>query len=68
MSEELEIEISPSGQVTVKTKGIKGPACMDYADLFAQILGREEHRERTAEFYETATEQVQRRVDVKQRR
>jgi hypothetical protein len=65
--EELEIEIAPDGKVTVTTKGIKGPACMDYADLIAQIVGREEHREKTAEYYET-TENVQRRVDIKQRR
>jgi len=65
--EEMEIEISPDGKVTVTTKGIKGPACMQYADLMVQILGREEHREKTAEFYE-AGQQVERRVDVKQRR
>jgi hypothetical protein len=66
--EELEIEISPSGKVTVKTKGIKGPVCMDYADLFVHLLGREEHREKTPEFYEVQTEQTARRIDVKQRR
>ena len=65
--EELEIEIAPNGQVTVRTIGIKGPACMDYADLLAQIVGREERREKTAEYYE-ATETVERRVNVKQKR
>jgi hypothetical protein len=65
--EELEIEIDPAGKVTVRTKGIKGPACMDYADLLARIVGREEHREKTAEYYETADHQ-QRRIDVRQRR
>jgi hypothetical protein len=65
--EEIEIEIAPDGKVTVTTKGIKGPACADYVDLLVQILGREEHREKTAEYYETG-ETVQRHVDVKQRR
>jgi hypothetical protein len=65
--EELEIEIGPDGKVTVTTKGIKGPACMDYADLVARIIGREESREKTAEYYETAVEAV-RHVDIKQRR
>ncbi len=65
--EELEIEIAPDGKVTVTTKGIKGPACMDYADLIAQIVGREESRVKTAEYYEEA-EQTERRVDIKQRR
>lgn len=66
--QELEIEISPEGKVTVRTKGIKGAACMDYADLLAQIVGREESREKTAEFYEVEVEQGARRIDVKQRR
>ena len=43
--EELEIEISPSGKVTARTIGIKGPRCLDLADLLARIVGREESRE-----------------------
>jgi hypothetical protein len=67
--EEIEIEITATGEVKVRTKGIKGPACMDYADLFVRILGgQEEHREKTAEFYETTAGQVQRHADIKQRR
>lgn len=65
--EELEIEIDRSGKVTMRTRGIKGAACMDYADLLARIVGREEQREKTAEYYETA-EVAERHVDVKQRR
>ncbi len=65
--EELEIEISPSGKVTARTIGIKGPRCLDLAELLAQIVGREESRELTREYYE-ATEQVQVHIDVKQRR
>lgn len=65
--EEIEITISPTGKVTVRTIGIKGPACLDYAELFAQIVGREESRELTSEYYE-ATSGVQRRIEVKQRR
>lgn len=67
MAEEFEIEIGPTGKVTIRTKGVKGEACLDYADLFAQIIGREETREKTSEYYEAGAE-VQRRVDVKQRR
>ena len=64
--EELEIEISPSGKVTARTIGIKGPRCLDLAEFLARIVGREESRQLTSEYYE-ATEQVQEHVDVKQR-
>ena len=63
--EELEIEIDPSGKVTVRTKGIKGAACMDYADLMARIIGREESRETTSEFYESADVDVRTRINAR---
>jgi hypothetical protein len=65
-NEEFEIEISPTGKVTVRTIGIKGPQCLDYAEMFAQILGREESRELTSEYYEASTE-VRRHIDVRHR-
>lgn len=64
--EELEIEISPSGKVTARTIGIKGTRCLDLAEFLAKIVGREESRELTSEYYEAA-EQVQEHIDVKQR-
>ena len=65
--EELEIEISPTGKVTMRTIGIKGPRCLEYADLLARIVGREESRELTNEYYE-AEGHVSRQIDIKQRR
>jgi len=65
--EEIEIEISPSGKVTARTIGIKGARCLDIADLLARIVGREESRTLTSEYYE-AEERVQDQIHLKQRR
>lgn len=65
--EEIEIEISRDGKVTVRTIGIKGPQCLEVAERFAEILGREESRQLTQEYYESQ-QQTQRHVDVKRRR
>jgi Protein of unknown function (DUF2997) len=65
--EEFEIEISPQGKVTVRTKGIKGPQCLEYAELFSQIIGREEFRQLTSEYYEQPAE-VHDHTQLKQRR
>jgi hypothetical protein len=65
--EEFEIEISRDGKVTVRTKGIKGEACIDAAELFAQLLGQEEARQLTHEYYETEVE-AERRLQQKLRR
>jgi len=65
--EELEITIDAQGRVQVRTIGIKGPRCLDYAEALARILGREESRQLTSEYYE-AEQQARTHVDVKQRR
>jgi hypothetical protein len=65
--EELEIEIDKSGKVTMRTKGVKGEACMDLADLMAQIVGREVSRQKTQEFHEQPVHLVTRQ-EVRQRR
>jgi hypothetical protein len=64
--EEVEIEISPQGKVTVRTKGIKGSRCLDVAELFTRIIGREESRQLTSEYYEQSAE-VQGHVHVSNR-
>jgi hypothetical protein len=52
--EEIEIEIGADGKVVVRTHGIKGPRCLDVAEAIAQIIGREESRQLTEEYYEAS--------------
>jgi hypothetical protein len=67
MAEEMEIEISPSGQVTVRTIGIKGAKCIDAAQFIAQIVGREESRQLTSEYYE-ASQHVENHQKIRNQR
>jgi len=48
---EFEIIISKTGKVTVEVKGVKGPRCLEYADLIKEIVGREEERQLTTDYY-----------------
>lgn len=64
--EELEIEIGPTGKVVVRTIGIKGARCLDVAEFVARIIGQEESRQLTSEYYEAQVE-VQQHVDVHRR-
>lgn len=50
--EELTIRIDPAGKVRVEVKGLPGAACMEYVELFRQVLGPVEQQETTAEFYQ----------------
>ena len=65
--EEIEIEISAAGKVTVRTKGIKGERCLDVVDLFARIIGGEESRQLTSEYYEESAE-MQNQIHVGRQR
>ncbi len=49
--EEIEITIHPDGRIEYIIRGVKGPACEDLSRLLEK-LGRVEHEERTAEYYE----------------
>jgi len=66
MAGEIEIEIGADGRVTVRTQGIKGDACKDYAAAVARIIGSIESSRDTAELYE-APDQVRRVVDLHRR-
>ncbi len=49
--QEIEIEIHPDGRVEYRIKGVLGPGCESISALLEQ-LGRVEHEERTAEYYD----------------
>ena len=48
---EFEIVISKTGEVTVEIKGVRGPQCLEYADLIREIVGHEESRRLTVDYY-----------------
>ena len=66
MAEEIEIEISRDGKVTVRTLGIKGPKCVSIAEAVARIVGQIQSQERTSEYYE-AEVHVTSQVEVRAR-
>ncbi len=53
---EMEIVISRTGQVTVEIQGAKGPRCLKYAELVRELVGREQQRQLTREYYEPDTD------------
>lgn len=58
--EEIEIEVDKHGRVTIRTVGIKGKRCLDVAEALAEIIGKEQERTITSEFYESEVYAVNR--------
>ena len=51
--QEIEITISPSGEVSFTIKGVKGASCIDETKFLEKALGGEVlARETTPEYYE----------------
>ncbi|MFN3432142.1 MAG: DUF2997 domain-containing protein [Candidatus Sericytochromatia bacterium] len=51
-SQEMEITISPTGEVNIQVKGVHGASCLDLTKGLEQGLGTVEDRQMTAEYYE----------------
>jgi hypothetical protein len=55
----IEMIVSPTGGVTVQTKGYAGGQCVHASRFLEQALGVSTADRKTAEFYETAAAQQQ---------
>lgn len=47
----LDISIGKDGKVSVKVHGVSGPECLRLTDAIAKIIGHEESRSLTSEYY-----------------
>jgi len=58
--QDIEISISPTGEVTFTVKGIKGGGCLDETKFLEQALGGGVlEQQKTGEFYEQSEGYVQ---------
>jgi hypothetical protein len=48
---EFDITIGKDGKVKVKVHGVSGKECTDLTDMLRQIVGKEESRQLTGEYY-----------------
>ena len=52
---ELDITIAPDGTLKLDIKGAKGKACLETAELFKKLVGPQQSRKLTSEYYEPDT-------------
>ena len=50
--QEIEVIITPEGEVQLVTHGIKGPKCVEAVKFLEEALGQVKRRTLTAEYYE----------------
>ncbi len=56
MKQEIEVTIGPDGQVTLRPRGVQGPACLDLTKELEAALGEVTSRELTSEYYQSGVE------------
>ncbi len=49
---EFDITITRTGKVKVHMRGVKGHRCIEMAELLREIVGREDERRLTSDFYD----------------
>ena len=52
--QDIEIIISPAGEVTFTIKGVKGSSCVQETEFLEDAVGVVLERERTSEYFEQA--------------
>ncbi len=50
-SPQFDIKIGRDGKVTVKVHGVSGSKCIELSDMVRDIVGREDSRKLTSEYY-----------------
>ena len=50
-SPEFDIQIGKDGKVKVRIHGVSGAECIELADMLRDIVGQEDSRQKTPEFY-----------------
>lgn len=55
MTRVIELKVSPTGEVTVQTKGYVGSDCLQGSKFLEEALGVSLADTRTAEFYQAAS-------------
>lgn len=63
VKQELEISITPEGEVKIEVKGVKGSSCLDVTKEIEEALGVVTDREHTSEYYQQEQEQ-QRKIKL----
>ncbi|MFO0872453.1 MAG: DUF2997 domain-containing protein [Phycisphaerales bacterium] len=66
---QFDIQIGKDGKVVVKVSGVSGKECTALSDMLKEIVGREESRETTAEYYGApGNVRIETRAEVRDRR
>jgi hypothetical protein len=55
MAQIIEVTVSPSGEVTLATRGFAGPACREATRQLEAALGKRLSEELTSEYHRAAT-------------
>jgi hypothetical protein len=48
---QLDIEITPDGEVRIKTSGLHGNSCLEETESLEKLLGKVKERKKTSDFF-----------------
>ena len=54
---QIIVEVSPDGEITIETRGFRGPACLKESKFLKDLLGKELSQQLTPAYYQEEQEE-----------
>ena len=61
---QIIVEVSPDGEITIETRGFKGPACLKESKFLKDLLGKELSQQLTPAFYQEEKKKVKKYLNL----
>ena len=61
---QIIVEVSPDGEITIETRGFKGPACLKESKFLKDLLGKELSQQLTPAYYQEEKKKVKKYLNL----
>ena len=61
---QIIVEVSPDGEITIETRGFKGPACLKESKFLKDLLGKELSQQLTPAYYQEEKKNVKKYLNL----
>ena len=58
---QIIVEVSPDGEITIETRGFKGPACLKESKFLKDLLGKELSQQLTPAYYQEEKKKIKKK-------
>ena len=61
---QIIVEVSPDGEITIETRGFRGPACLKESKFLKDLLGKELSQQLTPAYYQEEKKKIKKYLNL----